>query len=272
MVKGIRTRDALIAGAVAAVIVLGVIGYFVFFRGGEEDNSDNGNGDLNHSPEADAGYDISIESGEEFFLSGERSTDKDGDDLFYFWDMDAGVDSNSDGIKDNDKDIVGENISYIYPIAFETITYIVTLNVTDGPYNSPDTLWDTDTVKVTIIVNETDSAPEVSLECQYQDALPPLDAHFVVVVSDVTSQEFIANYTFAIESAEGEVLEEGAVSDIILVPRNATVRFVDTPTLIKMDPNDNFNIKEEEDIAEGCWFYLYYLNFREPVGEVELAK
>ncbi|MGA1793249.1 MAG: PKD domain-containing protein [Thermoplasmatota archaeon] len=271
MVKGIRKRDALIVGVVVAIIVLGIIGYFIFFRGDEGGNDENGDEDLNHAPEADAGYDISIGSGEEFFLSGERSTDKDGDDLFFFWDLDAGVDSNSDGIRDNDKDIVGENISYIYPLAFETITYIVTLNVTDGPYNSPDTLWDTDIVKVTIVVNETESAPEVSLDCQYQDALPPLEAHFVVVVRDISSQEFIANFSFRVENANGDTLEEGSVSDIILVPRNATVRFVDTPALTSMDPNDNFNIKEEGEIVEGSWFCLFYLNYREPVGEVELT-
>ncbi|MGA1872817.1 MAG: PKD domain-containing protein [Thermoplasmatota archaeon] len=272
MVKGINTRNTVIFGIAALAVITMAVGYFVLFgqEGDPGEEEENGNG--NHPPEADAGYDLTIMSGQEVLLSANRSYDKDGDDLFYFWDMDAGIDSNSDGMKDNDKDVVGMDISYFYPPPSDTLTYIVTLNVTDGAYDDPETMWDTDTIRVTILVNTTEEAPEVPVECQYQEALPPFDAHFVIVVGEVTSEEFIANFTFVIESAEGDRIQEGYVSDIILLPRNATVRFIDTPAVTLMDANDNFNIREGGDIEEGCWFYLYYKDFRGPAGQVELTR
>ncbi|MBN1539852.1 MAG: hypothetical protein JW939_06880 [Candidatus Thermoplasmatota archaeon] len=273
MAGGLNPRNIAIIGVVAAVIILCVIGYFIFYRGGGNDDENGGdNGNSNRPPVADAGYPVTVLSGEEVFLSGNRSYDPDGDELSYFWDMDAGIDSNSDGIKDNDRDIVGIDVVYTYPPPEDTLTYIVTLNVTDGPLNDPATRWDTSTVRVTILVNETQTAPQVSMECQYQDENPLLGPHFVLRVSEVTSREFVSNFTYSMENPDGEPILAGAVSDIILVPLNATIRFIDSPSMTLLDQQDTFSVREGLDIVEGCRFLLYYRNFREPVGEIELEK
>lgn len=268
MAREINRREAIIVGVAALIVVLGVVGYFVFLRDtgeGGGDNGDDGNG--NSRPVADAGYDITVMSGDQVNLSGAGSYDNDLDDLFYYWDMDYEVDSNSDGIKDNDWDLVGMDVTYMYPLAFETITYIVTLNVSDGEIS------DTDTVRVTILAEDGgDETPELTLSCRYQVSIPYIEAHFLITVDSASSSEMISNFSYRLESAEGDLILNGTISDIVVVPPNATIRFIDSPELTRLGEGDTFSIKEGNDISEGCWFYLFYNLERDPVGEVELIK
>ncbi|MBN1390641.1 MAG: hypothetical protein JXA22_08370 [Candidatus Thermoplasmatota archaeon] len=274
MVKGLNARYIAVIGIVVAIIILGAVGYLLFLKSGEEGSDGDGdeNGGPNRPPVADAGYPITIMSGEELLLTANRSFDPDGDELSYSWDMDAGVDSNNDGIKDNDRDVLGMYIIYTYPPPVDTLTYIVTLNVTDRPLTDPQMKWDTSTVRVTILVNGSATPPDVMMECHYQSATPLTGPYFLVRISDVSSPEFISNFTFHIESPEGDSLLEGRVTDIMVVPLNATIRFIDTPSMTLLDQLDTFDIKDGGEITEGCRFYLYYKGLMDPVGEVELNE
>jgi len=281
MVKGIKTRDLIIAGAVVAGLVLVAVGYFVFIKDNGDDGDGDGNGDpINTRPVADAGVDETIYPGDQVELSGKSSFDPDDDDLFYYWDMDSGVDSNNDGINDNDRDLVGINVSYTYPTPAETITYIVTLTVADGDISGEETLTDTDTVRVVILLNANEGEiPDVTMSCNYQPGVSfptTFDAHFLVSIDSVTSYEMISNFSYKLEKANGDILLNGSIQDIMVVPANATIRFINGPAIETMGEGDTFSIKEGGEIEEGCFFSLYYKNKEEMepviVGEVELTK
>jgi hypothetical protein len=72
----------------------------------------------------------SIYIGEQIFLDGSKSTDspEDKENLAYLWDKDINVDSNGDGIKDNDIDYQGTNFT---PEFLDEGNYIVQLTVKD---------------------------------------------------------------------------------------------------------------------------------------------
>ncbi len=266
MAKGLKRRDIIIV-AVVILLAMGAAGYFLIFKDNGRDN-DNGDGDdtSNRRPIADAGLDIVKFSGDEVFLNGSGSYDPDDDDLLYYWDTDSGVDSNSDGITDNDRDIVGKEVTTIYPFTQEDITYIVTLNVSDGA------LFHTDTLRVTILPDTSQEAPEITMGCRYQGAIPYLDAHFIVTIEAVSYPEIISNFTYMIEDKDGEKIMNGTLSELIVQPPNATIRLIDGPEVGRLSVNDMFYIKEEGDISEGCMLILYYGLLRDPVGEVELVK
>ncbi|MGA1848516.1 MAG: PKD domain-containing protein [Thermoplasmatota archaeon] len=266
MFKGLKLRDIAIVGVIL-IIAIGAAGYFLFIRDDDKPNDDdNGNGSANKRPTADAGLDIVVISGEEFTLNGSGSFDPDGDELIYSWDLDLGTDANSDGIPDNDRDIIGKEVTSVY-VTQEEITYIVTLNVTDTE------LSDTDTVRVTVLPNEDDEPPEITMSCRYQSAIPPyLEAHFIITIEEVTDLEFISYYTYRLEDVNGGLILNGSVSDLILMPPNATIRFIDAPNVTYLSANDMFYIKERGEISEGSTFYLFYNDLRERVGEIELTK
>jgi hypothetical protein len=276
MVRGISRRDAIITGVVAAIVVLGVIGYFVFIRDGDGGGGDNGDDEpVNLPPDADAGFDQTIYPGEQANFSAQSSFDPDGDDLYYYWDMDAGIDSDSDGIKDNDRDLVGMEVSYMYPIAYETIEYFVTLTVADRPPSNPNALTDTDVTKVIIYVSDSGGeTPTITMSCNHVPGVPGLsEPHFLVRIEDATSEEMISNFTFRLDDEGEGLILNGSVSDIILVPPNATIRFVDTSLDGRIGIGDTFTIKETDVIQEGCWFSLYYEQINEEpemAGDVEL--
>jgi len=266
MLKGLKLRDLVIVGIIL-IIALGAAGYFLFVR--DDNNSVNNDDDddpVNKRPTADAGMDLVLTSGAEATLNGSGSFDPDGDELIYSWDLDSGVDSDNDGVLDNDRDIMGKEVTWVY-VAREEITYIVTLNVTDTE------LFDTDTVRVTILPPKDDDPPEISMSCRYQAAIPPyLEAHYIITIDTASRTELISNYTYRLEDGSGDLILNGSVPDLILTPPNATIRFVDAPQLNRMSGNDMFYIKERGEISRDCVFYLFYNNLREPVGEIELTK
>ena len=62
-------------------------------------------------------------------FNAEGSFDPDGNELEYWWDLDANIDSDTDGIKINDKDAIGSSITYAFR---RSGIYFITLNVYDG--------------------------------------------------------------------------------------------------------------------------------------------
>ncbi len=93
------------------------------------------------TPDADAGDDLIVEEDEAFRMDGSGSED-DGTIVEYYWDMDASVDSDGDGIFDNDKDASGVEPTWKYTKPGE---FIVTLIVIDDQGVS-----DNDTLTITV--------------------------------------------------------------------------------------------------------------------------
>lgn len=94
------------------------------------------------TPVADAGDDLIVDEDEAFRLDGSDSSDEDGTIDEYYWDMDASVDSDGDGIFDNDQDAIGIEPTWKYTKPGE---YIVTLIVVDDQGAS-----DNDTLTITV--------------------------------------------------------------------------------------------------------------------------
>ncbi|MFO8051949.1 MAG: PKD domain-containing protein [Thermoplasmatota archaeon] len=253
----------------AIILVVSVGSYLLFIRdsgGGSVDDTDDRD-DKNRKPVANAGLDQMVYPGEPAILNASSSSDPDGDDLYFKWDVDAGVDENNDGIKDNDWEINGMVVEWTYPEPTEDISYIVTVNVSDGE------AWSTDTSVVTVYVSKNKTIPEVTLSCNYQQQLPYLSSHFIVRVEEVTSEESMMNYSYELENPEGSVIRNGTLSSLIPTGPNSTeIAFIDTPSLGLLDSMDSVSLKENDEIVEGCTFKLYYLMEPEPVGEIELTK
>ncbi|MFW3146408.1 MAG: PKD domain-containing protein [Thermoplasmatota archaeon] len=252
---------------VVAALVIGAYFYFSDDKGTSNNNGGNDNDGNNRAPIADAGYDQVIFPGEEAVLNASRSSDPDGDPLTFIWDVDASVDSDSDGIKTNDKDIYGEVVTYMYPPPGESIVYIATVNVSDGEK------WSTSITQVTILIEDNETAPEVSMSCTYQGEVPYVEAKFIVTIDQVSSAELMDNFSYVLEDPYGELIQDGILGDLMGAPLNASLRIMlDTPPIGRLNRYDSISFKESDAIVEGCYFTLYYKQFLEPVGEVELTK
>ncbi len=255
---------------IVMLLVVGGAAYLLFFRDGKESpgDGDDIDADKNRVPMANAGPSQIVRPGEPALLNGTGSSDPDGDDLGYFWDIDSGTDSNNDGIFDNDRDVVGAKVEHYYPVPQTTTTYLVTLNASDGK------LWDKGTTRVTIMVNVNDTPPEVMMSCRY-GKVPggsPLDPYFIVTVISVTSVEMISNFTYVLSSPGLEMISQGNVSALLIAPPGSDVRFVDIFPVTRLGQNDLFYFREGQTITEGCSFKLLYLGVTDPVGEIELTK
>lgn len=267
-----RSIGVIRAGGVLIVLllVIGGAAYLLFFRDektGETDDDDVDE-DKNRVPMANAGPSQVIRPGEPALLNGTGSSDPDGDDIGYSWDIDSGTDSNNDGVFDNDRDVLGEMVEHYYPVPQTTTTYLVTLTVSDGK------LWDMATTRVTIMVNSSDTPPEVVMICRY-GKVPggsPLDPYFIVTVVSVTSVEMISNFTFILSSPTSEVIAQGNISDLLIAPPGSDIRFVDIIPLTRLGQNDLFYFREGQTITEGCLFELYYFGVTASVGQIELIK
>lgn len=269
MAKGVELRTVVMIGIVV-VLILSLSIYFIFIRNGDDasDEDDDGNGEQpNRYPVADAGNDITVRGGETFYLNGSRSSDIDGDALTYSWDLDISTDANNDGAPDNDYFKRGVNISHSYPVPEEDVEYIVQLNVSDGK------LWDTSTVKVLVLAVEQEP-PEITMSCRYQVFPFGLSPQFILTIDSASRNENFLNFSFELEDTDGEVIREGAISDLLTLSNESEMRYIDNPlsNTGKLDQGDFFDLNENEDIVEGCTFIIYYLNFRDPCGSVELEK
>lgn len=264
----IGKREMIVIG-VALLLIISIAVYFVFIRdiGSDDIVDDDQDRKDNRKPVADAGLDQAIVPGEPAILDATGSYDDDNDVLFFKWDIDSGVDSNNDGINDNDWVINGELVEWTYPAPDEMITYIVTVNVSDGES------WSTDTSQVTIYLQDEETIPEVTLSCNYQQEIPYISSRFIVTVEEVSSYESIFNYSYLLEDPEGEVLSNGTLASLVPTGPNSTeIAFIDTPGIGDLDSLDTISLREGAEIVEGCYLTLYYKDEREPVGEVELTK
>jgi hypothetical protein len=264
---------------VVIILILAAGAYFLFFRNNGGSDGEGGDGDsINRSPVADAGRDITVEPGEIFYLNASLSSDPDDDPLNYYWDMDIGTDSNGDSIFDNDRNREGVNVSFSYPLTIEeTTTFVVTLNVTEKRDDNP--LWDRSTLNVRVEVRQEPlPPPEVEMSCSF---IPPpfglpRDPQFVLTVTSTTRDEFLSNYSYELEDPDANIIREGYLVDLINLTQNAEIRFFDTPALTYLDGStDSFTLKENEDIIEGCVFFLIYndiLTGSVEAGYVELTK
>ncbi|MEA3559769.1 MAG: PKD domain-containing protein [Candidatus Thermoplasmatota archaeon] len=266
MSRSIGKREIVIVAVF--VLVVGSIGaYFMFFRGPRDDPGEDINGEKDHRPDADAGYDQTITSGEPAILNASGSRDKDNDILYFKWDVDAGIDEDNDGIKDNDWEISGMIVEWTYPEVTKPISFIATVNVSDGGS------WSTATTVVNVLVNESTVIPEVMLSCTYQQQIPYFNSHFIVTVDDVTSIESIFNYSYTLENVDGDMISNGTIVSLIPSGPNATeIAFIDTPEIGSLDSMDAISFKEGTEIIEGCYLMLYYKRGIDPVGEIELSK
>jgi hypothetical protein len=258
--------------AVVAVLLLLVGGaaYLFLSRDREEgkEGDDDDDAGTNRRPMANAGPSQIVGPGEPAYLNGSASSDPDGDDLVFHWDMDSGTDSNNDGMYDNDRDVTGEEVEHFYPVQQTTTTYLVTLNVSDGK------LWDKATTRVTIMVSGNETPPEVVLSCRY-GRVPggsPLDPYFILTVVSASSIEMISNFTYKLTSPTFETIAQGNVSDLLIALPGSDIRFVDIIPFTRVSTNDLFYLREGDSIVEGCLFELFYLVGEDPVGVVELLK
>jgi len=229
---------------------------------GEED-------DRNRTPVADAGYDLTAAPGESVQLSGNGSYDPDGDELDFRWDLDDSVDSDMDGKDDNDVDARGITVNHVFPIPSETTTYTVVLNVTDG------SRWDKDRVKVTVMMQDNMTPPEIDMSCRYVESpsgIIGVDPHFMITVDDVTRTENLMNYSFEVLGENEEVLSEDELRVLTLNTYEDDIRYRDITDLGKLSSGDQILIRETEDYTTGVRFLLYYLMGKDPAGEVILTK
>ena len=266
-----RVPNPLIAAIVGALLLLSIgVGAWFFFRGDPEDHEgDPKNGSQNRSPTARAGLDRVILPGESVVLDASLSTDPDGDTLSYVWDVDDSVDSNGDGIYDNDPDLVGMVVEHTYPWTDTTRTYRVTLNVSDGKR------YDKDTVLVTIYVSNVESPPDMVLTCSHTSIPPPLpgDPYYTVTIESVSSNENILNYSYMLRSPDGDVIFEGGLFPLMAAPPNATMRYVDSnPRHQDVSAGDMIIIKDVPPVLEGSSLEIYYKMFSIPAGNITLRR
>ncbi|MCU0798793.1 MAG: PKD domain-containing protein [Candidatus Thermoplasmatota archaeon] len=267
-----RQKPTLKAVAIFLIILFVVCGaaYLLFFRDDKVSSKDGNDEDeeKNRVPMANSGPSQIVRPGEAALLNGTGSSDPDGDELGYYWDIDSGTDSNNDGVFDNDRDAVGAKVEHFYPVPQTTTTYLVTLNVSDGK------LWDKATTRVTIMVSVNNTPPEVVMSCRY-GKVPggsPLDPYFMVTVVSVSSVEMISNFSYRLDSPASGTISQGNVSDLLIAPPGSDIRFVDIIPVTRLGQNDIFYFREGQTIKEGCTFKLLYLGVTDPVGEIELSK
>lgn len=271
MAKGIELKKAVVIGIVV-VLLLSILVYFVFIRDGGssgDGNGDDDNGQVNRYPVANAGNDITVYGGETFYLNGSRSNDIDGDALTYSWDLDTNTDANNDGDPANDYFKKGVNISHSYPVPVtgEDVQYLVQLNVSDGE------LWDTSFVKVLVVAVEL-GPPEITMSCLHQVLPLGLEPQFILTVDLTSREEKYVNFTYELEGPDGVIIREGSILDLFANINESDIRYIDNPlsTQTFLDQGDIFNLNENTEIVEGCIFRLFYLNYRDPAGDIELTK
>ena len=265
--KGIPLRNIIIV-AVAVMVVI-ALGYYFLSRSPDEIKDQDDDDSINHPPMADAGFDQIIAPGEEVRLNGTLSSDPDGDDLIFRWDLDDSLDSDTDGITDNDVDLMGEKVTWIYPTPENTITYRVTLNVSDGEK------WDKDTALITIRVQDNTTPPEITMACRYgniEGGPSYLDPHYIITIESTTSNENILNFSYMIIDPEENLLYHEELRYPLINTYNDTIRYRDITNIGLVSQGDLILIRDVPEIPEGSTVLLYYLNGPDPVGEVDLSR
>jgi PKD repeat protein len=123
------------------------------------------------SPTADAGADRTVQTGQTFEVDGSGSTDPDNDIVSYYWDFDAAVDRDSDGVYTNDRDREGAEGTWKYETPG---TYTVTLTVIDSTGSEA-----TDTITITVLDKTKDGDED---ESDLGAALTAIGIGLVVII------------------------------------------------------------------------------------------
>ncbi len=266
-VKGVPLKNMIVIAIVVIIVI--ALGYYFLSRSSNEADNQDDNGSINGPPMAEAGFDQIIASGEEVKLNGTLSSDPDDDDLIFRWDLDDSLDSDLDGIADNDVDLMGEKVTWLYPIPENTITYRVTLNVSDGEK------WDKDTALITIRVQDNTTPPEITMACRYgniEGGPSYLDPHYIITVESTTSNENILNFSYMIVDPEENILYHEELRYLLANTYNDTIRYRDITGIGLVTQGDLILIRDVPEIPEGSTYLLYYLNEPDPAGEVDLSK
>ena len=258
----------IVIGVVIAIVILAAVAAYLVTKGPTEKDVQNGDGDINRTPLADAGPDQTIESGDMVYLDGSGSDDPDGDVLDFYWDMDDTVDDNGDGIYDNDYEYFTVNLTHYYPEPEDTRTYRVTLNVSDGE------LWDKSTMTVTIIVEEIKNTPIVDMSCAYQTFPGPLVSNkYTITINSISRKgEWLSNFTYNLTDSNGTVIYEGSLDNLLGAGPNATLRYLDVTNFTTVSRNDQIIVQDKSPVEEEGIFTLYYKRRNEESGSVELEK
>jgi len=237
-------------GAIAVIVI--VIVAVVFLAG---DDGFNGNGsDTNHAPSANGGEpERTVYVGEKVRFDASNSSDVDGDELTYSWDIGGEIRT-------------GKVVTYEFDIAK---LWYVNLTVNDGK------LSDVYTIKVTVKVKAEITKPTVELSQQGIPATPITGKKYIVTVTSSTPPELLDNFSFAIiDDDTSSVIVKMDIKDILNSQGNMT--FFDTPPVLnRLDTADEFAINPDAatlDAEDGDMFVIYYKleGVEEKVAEVEL--
>jgi hypothetical protein len=257
--------------AVAAILLVAMIsagGYLFLKRDHDGGDGTDVETDPNRAPTANAGYDRLVYPGDEVTLDGAMSTDPDGDDITFIWDLDDATDGDRDGDPANDADASGAVVMHLYPTPDVTITYRVVLNVSDGEK------WDTDTVQVTVMV-QIEEMPLVNLSCRYARS-PPLSgvaSQYILTVDGVSRVEMLMNYSYVLLDPDNQKLDEGGMIDLLMAGANGTLRYIDmNPRYQDLSAGDSISAKDVPSIPEGSVFEIYFKAFDDPSGAVTLTR
>ena len=256
----------IIAAAIIVVIVAAIVTLIVSL----EDNGD-GEDSGNRAPIAVAPEDITAGSGTTIILDASNSSDPEGDELVYHWDVDSSVDTNGDGDSTNDRDLTGILVEYTVPDIDEETTYDITLMVSDANQTS------TDLMRLNVVDITYDEKPEILFTTNYGN--PPglvADPHYIITVERVTSMKDIDRFTYSIEGPDGNEYLSGDIEELVTAGLNETVRYTDIATqpegVDKVSEGDSVLVRDNEEIIENSVFLLYYMDDPEEAGRAVLTK
>jgi hypothetical protein len=265
---GLKTNVVPIVAVILLLAIISAGAYLFFIRDRNGGDGADKETDPNRGPTAYAGLDRLIYPGEEVTLDGTLSTDPDGDDITFVWDLDYATDTDKDGDVANDADATGAVVTHFYPVPDSTITYRAVLNVSDGEK------WDTDTVQVTIMVPE-EEMPIINLSCRYARS-PPMSgvpSQYILSVDGVSRVEMLLNYSYVLLDPDNERIEEGGVIELLTALPNATLRYIDlNPRYQDLSAGDSISAKDVPSVPEGSVLEIYFKAFADPSGSVTLTK
>ncbi|MFO8051652.1 MAG: PKD domain-containing protein [Thermoplasmatota archaeon] len=261
-----ENRTTMTVIAIVALLLLIIVAVAIAISVDQEDDEDIENA----YPTAVAGENQMVEPGEMVYLDGTNSTDPDGDDLEYYWDLDGEEDADEDGNPTNDRDLTGAKVYFEAPMVTETEVITVTLTVSDGELESEDA------VMITVQAG-TEGPPDVIISVTYGDPVGLIaDPHYILTIEDVSRLEPIADYSYMIKDQEDNIVLSGGLEEIINLNVNETVRFVDLATdpegVGQVSEEDLILIRDTHPIEEGMTFHLRYLQEEEDAGMATLTR
>jgi len=197
---------------------------------------ENGEGDTNTPPVAVAGSDQDVDIGDTVNLDGSSSTDPDGDDLTYQWELVSSPDASSASIQNS----TSETASFV---ADSRGSYTVRLTVSDGTDDDSDDLSVTAEI---MVIGNVDS--DITLTDVFDD---PEEADYavtnianinaVLTIEPGVKIEFASGARMDIETT-GALVAVGTESDsIVFTGVNQTSGFWDGINVISSNPDNEIS-------------------------------